>query len=301
MSSTCAYPSCQYDDSGHRPYARLRDGLPSASTVAGCLDAGDKARAFSWSAALIAATTAVHETDRWWNLPTHLDNGRPCAHQPWIDGEDGKESGLCRCCRFIRSEFDRVWRAKANLGSHIHHLALSWAKGENVETDPTTEPYMDALEKFYLEHQPDFHALERTVRYADELGRDYRGQFDFIAYLNYGYNTARTGLWDIKTGSFHPVEQTLQLAGYRYATWLTDWEYPEKGSSHEYHTGDMPVVDEAGILMLHDTGEYELIALPADRAAFKVFLGLREDWAWARGIEKWEKERQGNDPVRADQ
>lgn len=283
MTTLCKYPGCEYDESSHRPYARLRDGIPSASTVAECLDTG-KARSFGWAASLIAATTAVHDTPRWWNLPTHLDGNQPCTHVPWVTGEDGRRHpGICRACGFLRSEFDRVWNAKATLGSHIHHMALSWARGEDVAVDDTTEPFMDALEKFHVEHRPEFQYLEQTVRYTDDEGRDYRGQFDFID---------QHGLWDIKTGSYHPVEQTLQMAGYRYATALTGWEpVPRRKTPREVHVGKMPKVDLAGVLMLGADGNYGLIPLPADRAAFEVFLALRDAWSWAKKIQEWEKGR----------
>lgn len=269
MPSTCKYPGCDYDESDHRPYARLRDGVPSVTTVSSSLDTSDRGRAFAWSASLIAADMGVHHTDTWWNLPNH-----PCDHTA---------RGLCQACRFIRSEFDRRWKAKMALGGHIHHLALSWAKGEEVDADDTTEPYLDALQAFYEKEQPQFVHLERTVRsgYGDSIY--YRGQFDFIARLGpLGY----LGLWDIKTGGFYPIEQTLQLAAYRFANWLTIWD-----GKKEIKDKPMPAVDTAGVLMLHDDGTYDLIALPADRRAYGRFQNLLLAWQWAKDIERWDKER----------
>ena len=271
--TTCKYPGCDYDESDHRPYARLRDGVPSVTTVSSSLDTSDRGRAFAWSASLIAADMGVHHTDQWWNLPNH-----PCDHTP---------RGLCQACRFIRSEFDRKWKAKMALGGHIHHLALSWAKGEDADIDATTEPYMDALQSFYEQEEPEFLYLERTVR-SDAGGANamYRGQFDFIAKTN---PLGHTGLWDIKTGGFYPVEQTLQLAAYRHANWLTIWD-----GRQEIKDKPMPYVDHAGVLMLRDDGSYELIELPADLRAYHRFTGLLLSWQWAKDIEKWNKQRKEN-------
>lgn len=285
MASTCLHPGCDYPDQDHRPYARLRDGIPSVSTIASTLDVGDKSRAFSWSASLIAADMGVHHSDKWWNMANH-----PCGHEA---------KNLCQACRYVRSEFDRRWKAKAALGSHVHHLALSWARGEDIYVDDGAKPYLDALELFYLDHDPQFLALEQTVRYAGDGHLDYRGQLDFVAELSYGRDS-RVGLWDIKTGGFWPLEQTLQLAGYRYASYMTTWEGRQEMRGHS-----VPVVDEAGVLMLHDTGSYELIPLPADYDAFGVFLGLRGAWNWGKGIGEWDRarkqavtvpERQEDDP-----
>lgn len=280
-TNICAYPGCTYDDSAHRPYARKRD-IPSVTAISSLLDAG-KARSFGWAASLIAATTAVHETPRWWGLPTS-----PCSHDIRV------EPGLCKACGFLRSEFDRQWTAKAVLGSHIHHMALSWALGDAVDTDEVTEPYMDALELFHVEQLPDFVELERTVRYDDADSRDYRGQFDFMAYTGECPDERRLGMWDIKTGSFHPVEQTLQLAAYRYATNFTHWEALDKrGKPMETVECHTPAVAEAGVLLLGEDGDYQLIPLPADEKAFRMFLGLRECWEWGREIDKWDKQRKG--------
>lgn len=268
--STCKYPGCDHPDDS-RPYARKRDGIPSASKIAGLLDMG-KSRGFAWAASLVAAGTAVHESERWFHMPTH-----PCSRD---------KKGLCRACNFLRSEHDRQWAAKAALGQHVHHMALQWAQGEEVETDAKTDPYMSALESFYKDCQPQFVELERTVRGSFNGTAFYRGQFDFIARLDRD-GQRRLGLWDIKTGSFHPVEQTLQLAGYRYADWLTTW-----GDGTEARACPMGPVDEAGVLMLHNDGTYDLIELPADRAAFGLFRQLLGAYHWANHIEdRFKKER----------
>ena len=275
----CGYPGCEAEIA-HRPYARARDGIPSASTVAELLDDG-KARSFAWSASLIAAATAVHAPDAYQGLiGVMTDKAAKAGHEECTQTKDG----LCKACQYLRSEFDRQWTTKANLGTHLHHLALSWAKGEEVDEDPVTKPYLDALEQFYLDCRPEFHHLETTVLYDRTPGLSYRGQFDFIATLTRD-GERRKGLWDIKTGSFYPVSQTLQLAGYRAATWVTDWS-----DGKETKVEKMPPVSEAGVLLLQGDGTYRLIALPADGEAHSSFLRLRDLFRWSRQVKKWAAE-----------
>lgn len=114
----CPYDGCSFDISGDRPYAYKRDGVPSCSAIAELLDDG-KARSFAWSASAIAAALSVHDAGRWASMATE-----PCDH-------DAK--AYCDACAFIRSEFDRIWKTKAALGTHVHHLACSWAEGEEVD------------------------------------------------------------------------------------------------------------------------------------------------------------------------
>jgi hypothetical protein len=254
-------------ETGARPYSRKRD-LPSVTTVTGLIDGG-KSRSFGWAAAGIAATTAVHRAEEWINLGTE-----GCTHD---------KTGFCPACRYIRSRFDEEWRTKANLGTHVHHLALSWASGEPADVDDASAPYMDALEAFYTDCQPNFELLEATVVYDQPRSHGYRGQFDFIATLTRSGERRRM-LVDIKTGSFHPVEQTLQLAAYRGAQHLTDWS-----SGSEVKTGRMPPVAEAGVLLLQPDGNYRLIDLPANGDAHAVFLRLVDAHRWTRDITKWAK------------
>lgn len=283
--SACGY--CGQDDGG-RPYARKRD-FPSTTAVSSLLDDG-KSRSFGWAASMIAATTAVHHPKDWEGLlgiqsDRAIQNGHvdECTHD---------KDGLCKACTYLRSEFDRQWSAKANLGNHIHHLALSWARGEEVDEDETTRPFLDALERFYLYHAPTWVEMERTVLYDSPKSHGYRGQFDGIAELDCPACPPVDGIpprcrWmvDFKTGSYYPVEQTLQLSGYRYAQHLTRWE---KGV--ETIEGPVPTVAHAGVILLGPDGHYRLGELPANATAHGTFLRLRDAWAWSKQMTKWAKE-----------
>ena len=198
---------------------------PSASTIAGLLDDG-KSTSFPWSAAGIAATIAVHRPDEWAHLGTS-----DCTHD---------KTGFCPACRYIRSGFSREWGTKADRGGCVHHLALSWARGETPDVPGACDPYMDSVAAFYQHHHPIWIEVERTVRYDRISSHGYFGQFDGIALLD--CPSCEPGarckwLLDWKTGGFYPGEQALQIAAYRYATHLTVWT-PTEGKRWRCRYGD---------------------------------------------------------------
>jgi len=275
QSDLCAY--CGEVDA-QPPYRFLRDGIPSATTIASTLDLG-KASSFAWAASLITATTAVHEAHRW----EHLDM-EGCTHE--------KES-LCAACKFLRAEFQAQWDAKAALGSHVHHLALSWSQGIAIESDEVVDPYLDAIALFYEERKPSWVLTEHTISGNPGTPLAYRGKFDGIADIACPECEGKRCRWllDWKTGSYYPAEQTIQMVLYRRA-FLTTWE--DKAET----VGDpVPEVDHAGVVILSPAATYELHALPADDDAWEVAMALRRAWGWGRRMEEWakaEKERGAN-------
>lgn len=266
---TCAYPGCDAPDP-QPPYRYLRDGIPSVTAISGMLDLG-KAASFGYAASLIAATVAVHEPER---LDGMSISG--CTHE---------KTGLCAACRFLRQEHAQQWREKANFGSHIHHLALSWAEGEDVDEDEATRPYLDAIEAFYKDTHPTWIMAERTVGILEPHSVAYRGKFDGIVTLDCPICGGSRCDWliDWKTGRYYPAEQTLQLAAYRYAR-LTSW-----GGKTETVEGPVPAVKHAGVVLLSGEGTYRLMELPASLEAHGAFLNLRSSWFWHKEITKWAK------------
>lgn len=296
----------------------------SASTIAGLIDDG-KSRSFAWSASLIAATTAVHHPDQWDGLIDVM--GDKAAAAGYQQCTHTKEA-LCKACAYLRSEFDRQWTQKAELGTHVHHLALSWASGEPIETTPDIDPYIDSLEAFYATYNPEWIVTERTVAYRRNTHQAYVGQIDGIARIDCPLCTpgARCAwILDFKTGRFSPLEQTLQLAGYRFAQHLTTW-VPVEGkrwrcrkvdgcddpvphdhcgycglaeqhrpySRPSYYTervdGAVPPVAHAGVILLAPEHHGRLVELPANGDAHAVFLRMRDAWNFARRIKQWEKD-----------
>lgn len=297
--------------------------VPSASTIAGLLD-DNKSRSFAWAASLIAASTAVHQPDTWAGLIDVMTD--KAAAVGYTECTHTKEA-LCKACAFLRSEFDRQWTAKADHGGHVHHNALDWAEGRDIDVDPASEPFIDNLEAFYHQHNPEWLHTERTVTYSKPVSHAYVGQFDGIAVLDCptcGGAARCKWLLDFKTGRFSPAEQTLQMAGYRYAQHLTTWT-PVEGKKYRcrkdgctdstahshcgycgqveqhrpyarpsYYTErvdePMPAVAHAGVILLSPDHGGRLVELPANGDAHSTFLRLRDAWGWSRQMERWEKD-----------
>lgn len=243
--------------------------MPSVTTVLGLLDDG-KSNTFPWASAGIAAVQAVHYPESWTELGT---NG--CTHD---------KTGFCPACKFLRSEFDRRWKAKATLGTHVHHLCESMAQGDEVDQDDVVEPYLDAFESFLVACQPKWLHQERTIRY-DDGALSFRGQVDGIADL-IDPATGTLGRWmlDLKSGHYSPKTQALQLSAYRHATTLTRWD-----DDGEHEDGRMPAVEHAGVVLLDDGAGWYLKELPTGPEVFDQFLHLRSLHNWSREMDQWDK------------
>lgn len=234
-----------------------KPAYPGATTIAKLAsDMGG----LPWGAAKETALFAVHHQDEWMSLPT--------------------EAAVER----LRRHFQGVWDAKRDRGTVVHDLALAWANGQEVDVPEDCDPYMDALERFWDENQPEWVTCERAVVH-DVEGLEYGGRFDWIARMGAGEMAGAVVLGDYKTGGRYPIEVTLQLAGYRYATGLAVVDAEGLLTGVE----PLPEIDACCSLYLHDDGTYELLELPVDEGTHEVFLQLRRVWAWNKAMAAWEK------------
>lgn len=230
---------------------------PSVTTITGMLEKPG----MPWGAAGETAKFAIHHQDEWINLD-----------------EDAAYERL-------RKHHRGVWDAKAAKGTLVHDMATQWIAGQAVECPEECGPYMDALERFILDHDPQWIETERCVIYTDAETPSHRlaygGRFDFIATLADG----RRVLGDWKTGRRYPVEVAMQLAAYRYADAM--------GIYDEAHrlidTQPMPTVDACVVVYLHDSGSYEMLELPANRDTHGYFLRLRCVYNWRKEMQAWER------------
>lgn len=293
--SVCSYPGCDLKlDS--RPYSRK--GLVSV-TEAINWGFGSKANSFAWAASEIAATYAVHEVERLWS-----HDSKECTLSHKILRDDGSP-GLCATCRLIRYEFNRRWNTKAAKGEHIHHLAVSWANGESIDTDPAIDPHIDDLELFYKTYNPKWLWVERTIHYRAGP-REYVGTFDAIVEIDCPLCGGRcVWLVDIKTGDKWEHEWVLQLAGYRYADYITRWEDTSLGHRQVWDT-KMPTVAHVGVLWLDgdpDSPAWRraprpLVVLEVNQEAHNMFLRLVDLVAWDKRQAMAMKERDKVETVR---
>jgi hypothetical protein len=230
-------------------YATKLGGKHTAPSVTAVLGVLDKP-GLPWGAAKETALFAIHHQDEW------LDLAPPDAYER------------------LRKHHKGVWNDKANVGTLVHDLALGWAQGRAVDCPPRCDPYMDALERFYLDWRPVIVEAERSVFY-DHPDLGYGGSFDLIATVA----DSRTLLIDYKTGDRVWPEVKAQLAAYRHAP--TMGVYDESGALVD--SQPTPKVDGAAVLHLHDDGTYALIEVAAGRAEWDFFLACRRVWSvWSK-------------------
>lgn len=231
---------------------RKYGGYPSVTTVLGMIGKP----ALSWAAAKETAVFAVLHPGEWQHLP--------------------EDAAIDR----LRKHHRGIWDAKARRGTDIHRLAEQWAAGRAIDVPVDFVPYIDALERFYADHEPAWVQTERTVVFRDDdLG--FAGTCDGVADLADG----RRALIDFKTGGRYPAEVVLQLAAYRFAPDLAVFDAEGRLAAVE----DNLPVDLAAALYLHGDGTYELLELPADERAYRRFLDLRAAWGFYREMERWAK------------
>lgn len=268
---------------------RPKFNVPGVTTIVGMLDKPGLA----WGAAKETALLAVNDQQRWQRLP------KPEAVE------------------LVRTHFRRVWDLKAETGTIVHEVALTWARGqeadlekllaldskgrertwtadERAEVQRRVIGCVDALELFYLEQRPKWRYTEQTVvhpysgyspekPYKVDPKTAYAGCFDGDGELR----EHGPGLWDFKTGKRYPTEVTLQVAGgYAHAPLLG--HYADDGRLLSVEPYEAP--PKRGSIWLHDDGTYEVLELPNGRKPYVSFMRLRRMHADLAEMRKWEKE-----------
>lgn len=179
--------------------------------------------------------------------------------------DDGKSAAMAGAAAKLTRQgltYRAEWNAKRDAGTRAHAVCEAWLKGEAAFVADEDAGFVDALEKFWIEKQPEMIECEAIV--LSQHG--YGGRFDMITKLGDG----RTLLIDLKSGKRHPVEHTLQLAAYRYADGIA--VYDDDGSLA--HLRAMPTVEGCACVYVSADGTYELVEYPAGDVWFGHFLSL---------------------------
>lgn len=276
--SKCKYPGCDHEDEA-RPYSRK--GIASATEVVHWANLGSKSDSFAWASSEIAATYAIHQLEERWS-----EDSQFCSMSHKV------EPGLCKVCKLVRLEFKKRWDAKAALGNHVHHLAVSWASGEDITTTPELDPYFDDLELFYKRYRPKWLHIERTIHY--ESGpREYVGTFDALAEItcpvcvkpidyehgpDVRFTEPRcTWLLDIKTGDKWMLEWMLQLSAYRWAQHITYWQ-----DGKQVIDVKMPPILHTGVIWLGSGTDEVLVPVETTGETHNQFLRLVDGLNWEK-------------------
>jgi len=249
----------------HRPYARKRGGPPSVTTVLGVLDKPG----LPWAAARETAMFAVFHMPDWQSL--------------------GEADAVER----LRKHHRGIWDGRAAMGTLVHQVNEAWAHDETVNIEDAIRDvldagrvwrdytldeligeanrYLDGLEKFWTDFQPETLQAEDVVRHPGQ--NSYIGQRDWRCRVN-----GERWLMDVKTTAqqdddkgLYPDTWRLQLAAYRYAEERV--HYDETGE--EIGTEANEPVDHCGIIHLRGDGNYRLYQVPAGRTEMNRSLQLR--------------------------
>ena len=233
-----------YQDALNHKYRVISGGpiVPGVTTVIGETHV---IRALPWSAAKIAATTALGFIGEFEEVVkmhrATLRKSRDADKKALADGFD--DDVYVDWCK---RSFDQEWKAKGARGTRVHEVAERWTKGETVDVSMEDSGFVDALEKFYVDHLPKFIMAEEIVI---NRWREYGGRFDGIVNLRDG-----TFMLDWKTGNHYPYEVALQAAAYMACDLAT---YDDKGNLGECEP--LPELDGARIVYLHEDGTYEMV------------------------------------------
>jgi hypothetical protein len=204
-----------------------------------------------------------------------LPSGEVAVNVTTISGliDGGKSAAMAAAAAKLTRQgrdYRREWRDKARLGTRVHEVCEKWLRSQ-VEHLPDEEllvgdgdhGYIDALEKFWLEYSPRMVVCE-AITLSETHG--YGGRLDMIIDIG-----SRRLLVDLKTGKPWPLSHTWQLAAYRYADGIA--EYDEKGSLLAM-LRPLPRVDACACLYLRDDGSFRFPEYPADQSAFAQFCAL---------------------------
>lgn len=251
-------------------------GRKPAPSVSAILDVLAKP-ALAWAAAEIAAKTAYDiMAERRMRAVVMEHRQERLMRGAKIRNLEGEKVGVMQAndleifIDYCRGEHQRVWSAKADVGSRAHDHAYSWLKGETAWVSPDEMGFMDGLKDFIYTYRPVDLAAERIVVHPDPEGDEsleYGGRLDRISALD-GPDYKGTYLIDIKTSRpGYDFEKALQLILYMRAKGFA--VYGADGALADYEP--LPKLDGGLLLYLSADGTFKLV---------DPFKGMPQDMAW---------------------
>jgi hypothetical protein len=214
--------------------------LPSVTTIMGVLDKSGPL--IGW-AKRITAEAAVDNRDQ---LATWMELG----------GRAGAISLLTKAASVKRDK-------AADVGTRVHALAESVARGVPVELTEEERPFLTAYQLFLKEWEPRYLATEEMVV---SLTHGYGGTFDAIVEM-----AGDVWMLDTKTSKGCYPETSLQLAAYTFADFIGR---PADGKRYS-----IPPITAYGVLHLRPEG-YEVVPYAVDQETFNAFLYARRLYEW---------------------
>jgi len=263
---------------GHRPYAKDPDAPPSVTQLIGLL----AIPALPWAAAKATAEEA-YDTENW----RAMDREQAVAH-------------LAKAHR-------ARWDGRAAIGTAVHLAAQHLLDGDTAtasellselrETDnkvrtwlahaedpvAVVEPYVSGVQNWWFDAEPQNAVTEDVVEYPGY----YIGQRDLVA--DVGEDRV---LVDFKTSARrhtpYTLQWTLQLAAYRFATHVVQYEL-RGGKPVRVGTAPNEPVDRTWVVLFPGDRGYETFALDASRIAHDAVCHLAEIHSAVAAIERRSK------------
>lgn len=273
----------------HRPYA-YRSKVPSITAVIDAMG-GKK---LEWGASKETSREAILNAEKYAGM----------------DPDEAIET--------LRRHFKGVWDGRAAMGTLVHAVNEAWCHGEEADVEalvheyatvggpasPGRKPspvriwqghearvieeangYIDGLERFWQDFQPQTIATEEVVRTIDKGGHSFIGTRDWVATLN-GFDgpviiEAKTTAQQLDEKSkpgddLYLDSWRLQLAAQRGAKEIV--HYDDKGN--EVATYPNYPVSACAVLHLRGSGHYQFIEVRAAGDELAHFLRLIDIKRW---------------------
>jgi hypothetical protein len=190
------------------------------------------------------------------------------------DGKSGAFAGSAVKLTKAGIDYRAEWKAKGERGTRVHAHCEAFLRGEAADVAEDESGFVDAVDKFMVDHDPKVLELEQVVISAVGYG----GRFDMIVEMQSGEWAGKTGLVDLKTGKRYPVEHTLQLSAYLHSDGIA--VYDEEGTLTG--TRPLPLIDFCACLYVREDGTYSLVEYPASSEAWEHFCHLVGVYNWCR-------------------
>jgi len=189
--------------------------------------------------------------------------------------DDGKSSAMAYVAADLtrrQIDYKADWDATRDLGSEVHANLEKWMSGEAVDATDEMMPFLDGIEKWMVEDDPQM--IEQECVVLSSLG--YGGRPDWIGTIN---RWPGIGIIDYKAGKKYPIAHALQISAYSRADGIAVYD-DDTGAL----TGlrPLPEIEWGADLYIRDDGTYSLDRYPIGDDVFEVFCGLLHAYRWTR-------------------
>ena len=207
-------------------------------------------------------------------------DGTPLVGVTTISGllDDGKSGGMAGAAAKLTREgidYRKDWDATRDLGTRCHAHAERWMRDEEAEdVAPEEEPFLDGLEKFVLDYNPQ--TIEQECIVLSHWG--FGGRPDWIGTVEHEGWPTTPGIIDWKFGKIYSFDHAAQICAYSHADGIG--VYDEQGKL----TGlrDLPAIEWGADLYVRDDGTYRLEPYPIDDTLFEIFKMLLVAYRYKR-------------------